>query len=108
MAKQFEENPSLFRELNQPHENIDTMRADAEAFLTGVSALRAKFNLANVYMIVETPVMNGDEESVISFTHQWGDAWKALPMTAYAYGKEQSEQEALIQKVMNEGKRRGK
>ena len=97
-------NPDLFRRLSEPHESRETLETDLAEFYEAVSKLRAEHGLLNVYILVETPVMLGDEEQTVCHSIHFGDSTAALPMVARAYGAERERHEQLIASYLKSGR----
>jgi len=91
--------PKLYRELNVPRPASE-VEAAAEGFQNELRELRAKYKLPDVYCIVRAVVLNDDgtEGDTMMRFQNGGSLW-IVPMTAWAFGFEQSQQKALVSRL---------
>lgn len=97
-------NPALYRQLSEPFPTVDAADAAINGFNTELRALRAKYKLPDVHVIMMGSCIHesGEEGHFMLNTHH-GDASRAEIMTAWALGKAQAERQEQIGRVLTPG-----
>lgn len=98
--------PNNYREMCIPFEDPDELEVALRSFYDGVAELRKKSGLANVHILVVTPVMDGGEEIEMGGSLHLGDSMKSLLMLAQAYGNAKGEYEHKMSALVNLGMKR--
>jgi hypothetical protein len=101
MSKHSKSNPSLFRLLSEPFENLDAANKAIAAFLDELGDLREKHKIPNVVTIIGASAWtkgDGDEQQETEFLvpHMYGDSLRMESMAAYAYGVAASARQEAI------------
>ena len=91
--------PDTYYELNQPASHEESQKR-LDAFWEDFYELRCKHKLPDIYAIFRVPIA-GEGDCFIS--HQIGNPLFAEPMTAWAFGREQSDRQARIMKLTDQG-----
>lgn len=100
-----EHNPTRYRELSQPHASPAVLDESLQAFFDEVSAARERHKLANVFLIVKTPVMDSTQKEVeMGSTLRLGDSFRMIELVAWAFGKEQADQREMVASAVAHGK----
>lgn len=98
-------NPGLYREMSAPFASADEANTALSAFYEDLYELRRKHRMTDVLCIVQVNVaLEGDEAPMMSRMHI-GNSLNALPLSAYAYGAESSENEQRIAYMLAKGKK---
>ena len=95
------ENTDLYRRLNVPFSNAMAANAAIGKFRDGVSALREKYAIPDVYVILAVTYMSDDGKEARAITsHGLGDAMYSEAMVAFALGQEQATRRQHINKLI--------
>jgi hypothetical protein len=97
-------NPSLFREMSEPHESREAMDAAADKFFELVTAARKECRIKNVAMVVEVVHVSDGEEREGYGVLRLGDGSASEAMFAYGYGVSKTQREELMGALLK-GKR---
>jgi hypothetical protein len=106
--KLLENDPDCYRKMSEPFTNEQELADAFKAFYEGVSELRKKHRMADVYVIVAFNCLDGDDESQRFGSFQFGNQLMAEGLTAWAYGREQAERDAMIGRAVVQGRKKGK
>lgn len=104
----FASDPANYHRCAEPRPRDEVAR-NVQQFFDRVSDLRNELRLADVYVMVNTPVLVPAEEgggvvTVHSSTH-YGSAMNAAPMTAFAAGQERQRLDRLMEHFAQQGER---
>lgn len=103
---EYRSDPARFERCSQPHDNAETLNAELEAFVNGVSALREKHRMTNVVCIMEASYRDEEGVPVAGQTSlQLGDNLHHEIMVARALGKIQGDRQRLISDALNQAMR---
>jgi hypothetical protein len=101
-----ESNPARYREMSVPHENMEALDKDLEAFLSAVGELRVKYRLQDVVVLIKTSaISNGEEGAFMSSAHM-GNAMELEPLLAQALGNAQRDREEMVARALAMPKKR--
>lgn len=96
-----EQNPKLWREMNEPHESVEVANEAARAFYDGVKALREQHRMADVVIVTQMRFMQTDGAEGEGLTMlALGDSLHAESMAAYAYGKCVEQRQSMISSLL--------
>lgn len=99
----FTHDPATYRKLNEPFPTLKEANDSLEKFWQGVYALRVECRIPDLYMIVGFNAVGsqGDEGYMMGILHA-GDELKRESMVAYAFGKEQSDRQSNIARLVSD------
>lgn len=104
-----EPNPKLYRELSEPHESVESLNTDLNAFFADFGELRKKYRLRDVVAIVNTSYLAKDGEEIEGGTHVgYGNSMNHEMMLAHCLGQVQSERQEAMARMLSKGISRGK
>ena len=97
----FKNDPENYHKMSEPHETPDKANEALQKFYDKVSEARKEFMIADILVITKDSVRYEDG-TVGEFMHlnQLGNQLNGSPMAAYAYGRLQSEQRELLNKLI--------
>lgn len=102
----FEPNRERYARLSEPFESMDEANEALEAFRGGVEALREEHGVAEFVGAAAGTYLTPDGEvSDFIVPIQFGDAIKAEGIAAWLYGKTAADREALVARLLRQGKR---
>lgn len=101
MTDEREANPNsrLWREMQEPHEDIAAADAAYKAFYEGLGELRKQHRMADVLCVVRLRVVDPDDaendrEALLSCIY--GDSLREESLAAYAFGEATSRRQQMI------------
>ncbi len=89
--------PDNYYELSKPFESQEVVGNAIEAFWNELYELRNKHRLPDVYIVIRA---NVKEMGPVMTTLHAGDAMQAELMTAWAFGREQSDRQAMVANIL--------
>jgi hypothetical protein len=104
MTTQRKSDPALYAELSKPFPSREEADAALTAFQADMQELRKRHRIGNLYLVtlVHFQMPGGKEDAVIGYA-ALGDDRYALPLVAYAYGREKATQKALEDEALAQG-----
>jgi hypothetical protein len=101
MKKKFKDDPENYREMNKPHDSIESFQSSLDGFYEKVREARKEFGLSDVLIVVKDSAIGKDGEIGGFFHHgQLGNQLNGETMAAYAYGQLQSERENILSRLL--------
>ena len=96
-----EQNPKLWREMQEPHKTVDVANEAADAFYKGVQALREQHMMADVLVVTQMRFLleDGTEGEGLTML-ALGDSQHSESMAAYAYGKCVAQRQETISRLL--------
>jgi hypothetical protein len=90
--------PDNYHLMSIAKQSVETANADCNAFFLELHALRNKYGLRDVYVIVSGNVKRADGHGEAEFgaVHHHGSEEKVLPMISWAYGRELAMREEAL------------
>lgn len=102
MEKKVINDPENYYNLSKSFENPDEANKAIADFYDEVSAIRKKFKIPDVLIVIKGSVKyengTGDFFNLLSF----GSQLNQVPMAAFAYGKSQSENREMVNKLLSQ------
>ena len=94
--------PANYQEMSQPFPDLDAANVAINGFWDDFYALRNKYRLADVHVVIRVPVActEGDHAPHAMITMHAGDSMHAESMCAYAFGQASAERQAAILSVI--------
>ena len=93
--------PENYRAMSVPHASRDEVNEALTKFYEAVRAARNECRIADVTMVITTPVMYPDGESRVLLSFHLGDGNNRESMLAYAFGNAQADRRAQINKLLS-------
>lgn len=90
--------PETYRELCKPFTDADEAEKSLEAFFDELYELRCKHHITDVHVIVRMPIA----DSAVMTSFHLGNELLCEPMTAWAFGYEQSQRQSRINKIISD------
>lgn len=104
-----EHNPKLYREMSEPHENMEALNAALGSFFDDVAELRKKHKLRDVVFIVNTSYVAKDGEEIDGGVHgSFGNSLNHESMLAHTLGLVQANRQESIAKMLGKGLKAGR
>ena len=95
-------NPGLYRKLSEPFPSKEAANDALEKFQQELSALREKYRLADMHVLVQINVITeSGEEGIFNSEMGFGDQRLVGTMLAMAMGREQSRRESELATLLN-------
>lgn len=99
-------NPKLYRELSEPFASFDVLNAAISAFVDEVYELRVKHKLPDVTLVISGNVaLDADDETSTATYAHFGNPDRAVQMLAYALGREEEQQLALLRDIRSRARK---
>jgi hypothetical protein len=96
--------PDLYRELAVPFGDVEDANVALEDFYEELREIRAKYKIADVYVVVAVrAILEDGTEGEFMSNSMNGNSLKALPMVAWAFGKEKADFSARIDHAVKGG-----
>lgn len=103
----FQSNPARYARLAEPFADADALNEACKRFADGLSKLREECGIPEVVATIGGRYLDAEGDPVDGVTViQFGDATKAEGLAAYLYGKVTAEREALVARMLKQGRRR--
>ena len=97
---EFKDNPALYREMSQPHEDATTANEAVSAFLREVGESRKRHRITSAYVTVAINYVDSEGTEIGGMTSAgWGDGLRFESMCAYALGTEAAARRELVNKL---------
>ncbi len=93
--------PDRYRRLSEPFESAEAIDAALAGFHKELEALREKYKIPDVYVIISANGLTEDGvEGAFTTTLQFGSEERAESLTAYAYGLASARRQERIAKML--------
>jgi hypothetical protein len=102
VSEKVKRDPTLWREMQEPHESLSATNAAVEGFFEELGALREKYRLADVVVVgrvVYLDEQGGEVEAMT--TSVYGESLRAESMAAYAYGSFAAKRQRAISDMLS-------
>lgn len=98
--------PKVYREMSVPHANAEAAEAAADAFFDDLYTLRVKHKIADVHVIIQTPIITGDgSEGNVMMSSYIGNEREELGMVAAVYRSVKAKYLDMFAKVEGSSRR---
>lgn len=95
--------PDTYREMAEPFADVEGLNKALAGFSEEVRALRAKYRLADVLVVVKDAYVHDDGEIPMMARFNAGNSLNCLPMATWLYAKENADHKSLMRDILKMG-----